>query len=100
MDKIYRKDEFSLLRLSVEDEYNTRTWTEISGQYGRIKWGSHLITNIEGEEVVSAGMIMVDKDLQVTHSDKIKISGVKYKIGMIQLQKDWGLNSYQEIHIL
>ena len=63
-----------------------------------IDWKTHNVRNLAGEQVVSRGMVYVMPVRTITHSEKIKIKGVKYTILDITPGKDFSEN-HQEVHL-
>lgn len=68
-----------------------------------IVWGTHLISSIAGEKVISSpmisrGIVYVMASRALTHKDVIETDSVKYTILDITKGKDFSEN-HQEIHL-
>ena len=99
MLRAYMNDPITLKLWQSRDQFGTITWLTPDPIKVYIVWKTHLIRNIEGEQVVSTGMFYIIYDRKLTHKDRVIISGVEYIILNVGPGgKDFSEN-HQEVHL-
>ena len=99
MLRAYMKDPVTLKFWQSDDQFGTPTWLIPDPINVYIDWKTHLTRNIEGEQVISRGMIYIIYDRKLTHKDRVIISGVEYIILNVGPGgKDFSEN-HQEVHL-
>jgi len=103
MLRAYSQDDITILYYEGCDIHNTPLATTDVEMKAYIAWGTHMISNIAGEEVVgsprvSRAIVYVMPAREITHADKIKIDDIEYVITEIKPGKDFSEN-HQEIHL-
>lgn len=75
MIEVYCIHPLTLKRLVSLDQWNTPTWALVDFM-GRMDRGSKLVRNAQGEQVVSAAIVLIPASvLSVTLADKIIVPG-------------------------
>lgn len=98
MIDIYMTDPVTLKRLASRDEWNEPTYALVP-LMGRVDWKARLVRNLQGEQVVSMGLVTLPRSLAaVTHEDRIIVDGVEHAIVAIQKIADFEF-SHWEIYL-
>lgn len=98
MLRAYMNDDITILYDEGENDWgepNPKTEIEMKAY---LDWKTHLIRNLEGEQVVSRGIAYIMPSRDVTHKDMIKIDGIEYAILDVREGKDFSEN-HQEVHL-
>jgi len=103
MLRAYMKDDITVLYSEGVDIHGEPLATTDVEMKAYIKWETHLITKISGEQVVSSpfisrGIVFVMPDREITHADIIKIDTIEYAIADVRKGKDFSGN-HQEVHL-
>ena len=65
----------------------------------RVDWGSRLVRNLKGEQVISSALIYLSPDIKaIAHDDRIIIDGVEHLIVRIEEKADFKFDHW-EIYI-
>jgi len=96
--RAYSQDTITLKLWQSYDAWGEPTWLIPDPIEVYIDWKTHMIRNIEGEQVVSRGMFYIIYDTKLTHKDRVIISNVEYVILDVRPGKDFSEN-HQEIHL-
>ena len=97
MLRAYMQDTITL-HFNTGHTWGEPTWLIPDPIKAYIDWKSHLVRNLEGEQVVSRAIIYIIYDRTLTHKDKIEINSIKYTILDLTPGKDFSEN-HQVAHI-
>lgn len=94
MFNVYSVDEIIIVRAGIiggkatdiNNEPNPTTDETVNGY---VEWKTMLVRNINGEEEVSSGHVILSYDGTIDHRDKIKIDSIEHQIIRIQRGKDF-----------
>ena len=98
MLRAYMQDTITLHFDTGPDAWGEPTWLIPDPIKVYIKWKSHLVRNLSGEQVVSRAIVYIIYDRTLTHKDRIEISSIIYSILDLTPGKDFSHN-HQEAHI-
>jgi len=79
-----------VLRHGAVDAYNQGTAPTREATLGFVEYGSRLVRNLEGHEVVSAARVLMEMDAALNHQDRIEHLGVAHPIIRIDRLTDFG----------
>lgn len=85
----YMVDPVTIVRHAAPDTFNETGAPTLELTTGYIQWGSKLIRNVQGEQVVAAARVWLEHDATLNHEDKIRIDGVDHPILQIETPKDF-----------
>lgn len=85
----YMVDTLTIVRHATLDQWNEPGTATLELTTGYIEWGSKLVRNLQGEQVVAAARVWLEYDSTLTHEDKIRIDGVDHSILQIETHKDF-----------
>lgn len=89
----YMVDDITIVKYAGDDEWQEPDPSSDVSVKGRWEYKTHLVKNIEGEEVVSSATVLlpesVDVDLAraLTHEDMLTFDGVEHAIVAIETPK-------------
>jgi hypothetical protein len=89
MLNVYGVDSITIVRDGGYDRRNEPSATTSESIKGYVEWKTHLVRDINGEEVVSLGYVTLPYDSTIDHKDKLTISSVTYSILSIDRMKDF-----------
>jgi hypothetical protein len=89
MIKAYMVDAITIVRHAVLDVYNEPGTATLEETTAYVDWGSRLVRNLQGEQVVASASVMMEYDATLTHEDKIRIDAVDHVILRIERMKDF-----------
>lgn len=103
MIRAYMKDDITVIYSNGNDIHGEPLATTTVEMKAYVNWGTHLISGIPGEKVISSpfvsrGIVHVMPDRTITHADIIKIDAIKYAVIDIKPGKDFSEN-HQEVHL-
>ena len=94
----YLIDPVSLKHLLSRDARQNPTW-ETLALMGRVVWGSKLVRNAQGEQVVSAAKVYLPASVAiVTTNDRMIIDGAEHAIIRVEKKTDFS-TSHWEIYL-
>ena len=89
MIRAYLTDPVVILRHGARDAFNQAAAPTREASLAYLEWGTRLIRNVEGEQVVAAGRALMEFDATLGHEDKIEVEGVSHSILRIERAKDF-----------
>jgi len=89
MIEIYLKDDITIVRIPDKDKWGNPLPTVDVAAKGKIDYGTKLIRDTNGREVVSSARITLSPDTTITHADKIHFDGINHVILAIEKKKDF-----------
>jgi len=89
MIESYMVDPLTIVRHVAPDSFNEAGTPSFELTTGYIEWGTKLIRNLQGEQVVAAARVWLEYDVTLNHEDKIRIDGVDHSILQIETPKDF-----------
>lgn len=89
MIKAYMVDAITIVRHAALDVYNEPGTATLEETMAYVDWGSRLVRNLQGEQVVASASVMMEYDATLTHEDKIRIDAVDHVILRIEKMKDF-----------
>lgn len=98
MLRAYMQDPITVIFSEGEADWGEPADTTDKKMLAYIKWKSHLVRNLAGEQVVSRATVYIIYDRTLTHKDRIKIGEIEYVILDLTPGKDFSDN-HQEAHI-
>ena len=103
MIRAYMQDDITVIYSNGNDIHGEPLATTDVEMKAYVAWGTHLISNIAGEKVISSpfisrGIVHVMPDRAITHADIIKIDSIEYAVIDIKPGKDFSEN-HQEVHL-
>ena len=91
----YLVNPVTLKSLASRDQWNEPTWTSTE-LMGKVDWGSRLVRNFKGEEVVSSALVYLANTVPaVTHEDRLVIAGVEHQILRIEKKEDFSFSHWE-----
>jgi len=97
MLRAYMNDPITL-KFNTGHVWGEPTWDIPDPIKAYVKWKSHLVRNLAGEQVISRATVYIIYDRTLTHKDKIIIGTIEYTILDLTPGKDFSVN-HQEAHI-
>jgi hypothetical protein len=85
----YMNDPISIVKAGALDAFNERAAATVTATMGYVEWGVKLVRNVQGDQVVSSGNVLMAYDATLTNSDMIRIGTMDYTILQIVVQKDF-----------
>lgn len=85
----YMVDALTIVRHAARDQWNEEGTPTLELTTGYIEWGTKLIRDLQGDQVVAAGRVWLEYDSTLTHEDKLRIDSVDHVILKIETQKDF-----------
>ena len=98
MLRAYMQDTITLHFDTGPDTWGEPTWLIPDPIKAYVDWKTHLIRNIDGEQVISRAIVYIIYDRTLTHKDRIQIGTIIYSILDLTPGKDFSTN-HQEAHI-
>jgi len=89
MLNVYGVDSITIVRDGGFDEWGEPSATTSESVKGYVEWKTHLVRDINGEEVVSSGYVMLPYDSTIDHKDKLTINSTTFSILSIDRLKDF-----------
>ena len=89
MFNVYGVDLITIIRDGGYDEDGEPKATTSETAEGYVEWKTHLVRDINGEEVISSGYVLLPYDSTLDHKDKLKIGSIEYPIINIERLKDF-----------
>jgi len=98
MLKAYAVDTIILVRDDGYTKWNSPEAATPETVKGYVEWTTNRIRNIDGEEVVSSGTVLLPIDTTIDHRDKIQIAGINYPIIKIERGRDFS-NVWVKVYV-
>ena len=98
MLRAYMQDTITLHFDTGPDNWGEPTWNVPPPIKAYVKWKSHLVRNLSGEQVVSRAIVYIIYDRTLTHKDRIQIGTIIYSILDLTPGKDFSHN-HQAAHL-
>ena len=89
MLNVYGVDSITIVRDGGYDRRGEPSATTSESVKGYVEWKTHLVRDINGEEVLSSGYVMLPYDSTIDHKDKLTIESVTYSILNIERLRDF-----------
>ena len=89
MLNVYGVDSITIVRDGGFDEWGEPSATTSESVKGYVEWKTHLVRDINGEEVVSSGYVTLSYDSTIDHKDKLTINSTTFSILSIDRLKDF-----------
>ena len=97
MLRAYMQDPITL-KFDTGHVWGEPTWLIPDPILAYVKWKSHMVRNLAGEQVISRAIVYIIYDRILTHKDRIIINAIEYTILDLTPGKDFSPN-HQEAHI-
>ena len=93
----YMTDKITVYHAESFDKWGNPTHSS-ADVYCRFEFKTRLVKDLAGSEVVSSAMVLIDKDYELKHTDKIKYEDIEYAIINIARKKHFDAE-YTEVYL-
>lgn len=91
----YLVDAVTLKHLTGRDQWQEPAWAMLA-LMGKVDWGSRLVRNAQGEQVVAAALVYLPGTVAaVAHEDRIIIDAVEHTIIKIEKKADFSISHWE-----